>query len=198
MSWLNTIADLPVNWVDTVAAILLVLYTVGGFYSGMIRRVIGVGAFLLGLGFATKLGLTAGDFVRQQTFINYADARMVGYIGFIVMVAGLIELLALFNHDRLQLSVVGFDRLSGAVVGAFTAVLVIALGFLLVSGYAHPGAGSGAPSEAQTKVNGWLETSQLAKPISNAMGAPAYQFLRQILPDDAQRYFTAPNPPPPS
>ncbi|HEV2952645.1 MAG TPA: CvpA family protein [Candidatus Dormibacteraeota bacterium] len=186
-----------VNWIDIGAVVLALVYGISGYFTGALRRVIGLGAFLLGLWAGTNLAVGVGQSLQQSFPWSETDARAVAFVIGVVVVLFMTELFTLFNHDRLQFSVVILNRMTGALIGLFTAAVMIIVSFTLMTGYSNPGPGDGAPSYAQSTIHQVQTSSQIAKPMTeyDGLGVSVYSFLQPFLPFGSQRFFNSPHPP---
>ncbi|TMF19505.1 MAG: hypothetical protein E6I35_03435, partial [Chloroflexi bacterium] len=72
------------TWIDIFPIVLIVAYGVGGFFSGLIRRFIGLVALFIAVWAATNMGLQAGGILQQTSSFELADARIYGFFGIIV------------------------------------------------------------------------------------------------------------------
>ena len=62
------------TWIDIFPIVLLIAYTVGGFFTGLIRRFIGLVALFIAVWAATNMGLQAGGILQQTSnFPQTAD-----------------------------------------------------------------------------------------------------------------------------
>ncbi|OLB82813.1 MAG: hypothetical protein AUI15_37155 [Actinobacteria bacterium 13_2_20CM_2_66_6] len=57
------------TWIDIFPIALIVVYGAGGFFSGLIRRFIGLVALFVAVWAATNLGLQAGGILQQTSVV---------------------------------------------------------------------------------------------------------------------------------
>jgi uncharacterized membrane protein required for colicin V production len=169
---------------------LVVVYTALGYWTGIIRRVIGFAALYAGFFAATQGSPTAATIVLQA-FQGWAipDALMLGYFLVVAIVVVLVEVLASFYHGHLQLAAVLVDRGSGAVVGALTALFAATLACFLLLGAAQPVQGS--PDGAQIQIHDAISKSALGPLLVGSLGPIAKVVFLPVVPVDPPTYFNA-------
>jgi len=59
-----------VTWVDIFPFVLLIVYGVGGLFTGLIRRFIGLAALFIAVWAATNMGLQAGAILQQTSSVS--------------------------------------------------------------------------------------------------------------------------------
>src|SRR5207244_4824252 len=74
------------SWIDIFPILLLIAYGVGGFFTGLIRRFIGLVAVFIAVWAATNMGLQAGAILQQTSSFEVADGRIYGFFGIIAFV----------------------------------------------------------------------------------------------------------------
>ena len=169
---------------------LVVIYLGLGYWTGIIRRVIGFAAVYLGFFAATQSAPTAASVVLQVV-PNWAvaDALMLGYFMVVVLIIVLVEVLATFYHGSLQLAAVVVDRGSGAILGVVTALLGAALALTLLVGASQPDQGS--PDGAQIQIHDAITTSVLGPAVIGSLGKLARLVFLPVIPNDPATYFNA-------
>jgi uncharacterized membrane protein required for colicin V production len=174
--------------IDIAILVLVAGYAALGYWTGLIRRVIGFVALYVAFLAATNAAPTAGS-VIQQAFPNWAapDALTLGYFVEVVIVTVVIEVLASFYHARLQLAAMVFDKPTGAVLGALTALAAATVAIYLVLGAALPPAGS--PDGAQIQALDTIRKSILAPTLVRTAGQPAVILFGPVIPASPSSYF---------
>jgi uncharacterized membrane protein required for colicin V production len=169
---------------------LIVVYLVLGYWTGIIRRVIGFAAVYLAFFSATQSAPTAASVVLQ-VFPTWAvsDALMLGYFLVVALLIILVEVLATFYHGSLQLAAVVVDRGSGAVLGVLTALLGGALALSLLLAATQPEQGS--PDGAQIQIHDAINKSVLGPALIGTFGKLAKQVFLPVIPNDPPTYFNA-------
>lgn len=164
------------------------LYAVLGYFTGLIRRVVGFAAVYLGFLAATQAAPTMAN-VILGSFSNWAvpDAITVAYFGLLVLVPLVIEVMAAFVHGRIQVAAIIYDRPTGALVGLLTGVLVAATAVYLLLGGAQPPEGS--PDGNQIATVDAIKHSAVAPPLVEGLGRPAVILFSPVLPQDPPTYF---------
>ena len=167
---------------------VVVLYTVLGYWTGIIRRVIGFAALYLGFFAATSSAPTAANVVLQA-LPGWAvpDALMLGFFLVVAIILVIVEVFAGFWHGQLQLAAILVDRGSGAVLGALTALLGATVAMSLLVGASQPVQGS--PDGAQIQIHDAITKSVLGPALINSLGKAAKVLFLPVIPDDPATYF---------
>lgn len=173
---------------DLAGVLIFLLYFLLGWFSGTIRRVIGLAAVYLALLVATYMGQQGGSVIMQsQPGMPIPDARLVAWTFFLLLMLLVFEGAATAVHSQLQLAVVAVDRPVGVVLGLVTAaVLVTALVYML-AGFAKPSARQ--PDQLQITVRDAVLNSGIAYPLARGTANYVLPFLNAALPRDSQAYF---------
>ena len=158
-----------------------------GYYSGLIRRVIGLltiyGAFLA----ATNLNTGVAQLILNfQPFTASADSRLFAYFGVMAVVIVAVEGLAAGYHDRLQIAVVLLNRFTGLLIGLVTGVLLAGFGVYVLNGYAN--ATGGTLSDNQVKTRSAYTTSAFV-PVVLSLVRPVRPLFSVALPVEPQTFF---------
>ncbi len=173
---------------DLFAVAVIVIYVLLGYFTGMIRRVIGLVTVYLACVVATYMGIQGGSIVQQQdATITIPDSRIYAWVGFFLLIIVVVEGLAVFIHNELQLSIIMLNKATGVLVGAVTAVVVVLVTSYILAGYGQP-LGSGAPDDLQIKVRDAVANSKIGLPIAK-LAAPALTVFDAALPRDPKTYF---------
>jgi uncharacterized membrane protein required for colicin V production len=169
---------------------LVVVYAGLGYWTGIIRRVIGFAALYLAFFAATQSAPTAASVVLQAVS-GWAvpDALMLGYFLVVAIVIIIVEVLASLWHRQLQLAAVVFDRGSGAVLGALTALFGATLTLSLLLGATQPVQGS--PDGAQIQIHDAINKSILGPTLAGSFGTVAKFIFLPVIPNDPATYFNA-------
>jgi uncharacterized membrane protein required for colicin V production len=167
---------------------VIVVYIGLGYWTGIIRRVIGFAAAYIGFFAATQSAPTAASVVLQVV-PNWAvaDALMLGYFLVVAFIIVLVEVLATFYHGSLQLAAVLVDRGSGAIVGALTAVLGATVALALLVNATQPDQGS--PDGAQIQIHDAITKSVLGPALLGSLGNFAKIVFLPVIPKDPAGYF---------
>ena len=176
--------------IDLAIIAVVVLYAALGYWTGIIRRVIGFVALYLGFFAATQSAPTAASVVLQ-VFPDWAvpDALILGYFGVVVIDLIIVDVLASLWHGQLQLAAVVVDRGSGAVVGALTALVGISLTAGLLLGASQPVQGS--PDGAQIQIHDAIRKSLLGPALVSSIGPAAKLIFALVIPNDPATFFNA-------
>ncbi len=172
-----------------VAIIAVTLLFFGlGYWTGVVRRAIGVIGLFLAFFVATASGPTAANVVIQiYPTMSVSDAFMLGY--FVVVLGALIivEVLASFYHGQVQLSAILVDKGSGAVVGAISALVGISVALWLLLGASLPRQGS--PDGTQIQVHDAITKGILAPILAGPVAAVTKVVFSPVIPNDPESYF---------
>src|SRR5712691_8180489 len=112
------------TWVDAIPIVLILVYAALGYFTGVMRRLIGLVALYLACIAATNMGLQAGFILQQSSTYGTADARIYGFFGILFAVIIVIDGAAQLANSQIQLQAVMFNRLSGVIVGVVTGLLL--------------------------------------------------------------------------
>jgi len=113
-----------VTWIDIFPIVLVVAYGVGGFFSGLIRRFIGLVALFVAVWSASSMGIQAGGILQQTSSFEVADSRIYGFFGIIVAVLLIVEVATQLAHSQIQIPAVVLNRTLGTLLGLLTAILL--------------------------------------------------------------------------
>jgi uncharacterized membrane protein required for colicin V production len=174
--------------IDLGILVLIVAYAGLGWWTGVIRRVIGFAAVYIGFLAGTNAGPTAAN-VILQAFPGWAvpDAITAGFFLLVVIVVLVIEVMAGFYHRKLQLAAMVFDKPTGAIVGGATAVLSITVALYLLLGGAQPVQGS--PDGNQIQTIDTIRKAALAPTLLKTVGRPSVILFSPVIPGDPNSYF---------
>src|SRR5260370_37962629 len=91
------------TWVDAIPIVLILVYAVLGYLTGVMRRLIGLVSLSLACIAATNMGLQAGSLLQQSSTYGAADARLYWFFGIPFAVITLIECSAQLAHIQIRL-----------------------------------------------------------------------------------------------
>src|SRR6202163_3786886 len=106
------------TWIDLVGIVLIIAYGIGGFFSGVVRRLIGFIALYVALLAATNMGLQAGGILQQTSNFETPDARIYGFFGIVAAVLIIVEGATQLAHNQIQIPALAFNPSLGASAGA--------------------------------------------------------------------------------
>jgi len=179
--------------IDIAILALIVAYGAFGYWTGVIRRVVGfVAVYVAYLG-ATNAAPTAAN-VILQAFPGWAvpDALTLGYFVLVLLIIVVIEVMATFIHGRLQVAAILFDRSTGALVGGLTALFGVTVALYLLLGGTQPPTGS--PDGAQIQTQDLIRKAALAPALVRGIGRPAIILFSPVIPVDPNTYFNGQGP----
>ena len=176
-----------------VIIVITLLYFGLGYWTGIVRRAIGVIGLFLAFFVATASGPTAATVVLQvYPTMTLPDAFMLGYFVVVAGVLVIVEVLASFYHGQVQLSAILVDKGSGAVVGAISALVGISVAPWLLLGASLPRQGS--PDGTQIQVHDAITRSILAPLLAGPVAAVTKVVFSPVIPNDPESYFNAQQP----
>ena len=175
---------------DLVALLVILAYAVLGWFSGTVRRVIGLIAVFIALLVATNMGQQGAGILRQYSpTISVPDARLYSWLFFLVLLVLVFEAAATAVHTQIQLAVVALNRGVGLLLGLVTAVvLLVACAYMLV-GFAN--ASTNEATNTQSNLRDQLQHSAVILPLAKSTGGVILPLLTAALPRDSASYFVA-------
>jgi hypothetical protein len=181
-----------VTWVDTFPIVLVIGYTAGGFFTGLIRRFIGLAALFVAVWAATNMGLQAGGILQQTSNFEVSDGRIYGFFGLIAAILVIVEVATQIAHKQIQIQAVVLNRTLGTALGFVTAVF---LSVVLVYEFGQAGnpIGGSELDALQLNIRDAVHNSLFMTNLVNAIDRPILALFQPLLPGDPQVYF-GPNP----
>jgi uncharacterized membrane protein required for colicin V production len=177
------------TWLDVLPIVLIIGYGLLGYFTGVLRRGIGLVALYVGFLAATGMGLQAANILQQATSLETPDARIYGFFGIFVAVLILIEGAAQLANAQIQIAAIVWNRLSGVLIGVLTAVLLSVILIYELQAAGNP-SGGGTPDDLQAQVHDTVKASRLAVPIVNSISKPIVAIFQPVLPSDPHQYFS--------
>jgi uncharacterized membrane protein required for colicin V production len=174
---------------DLAAVLLLIIYLALGWWTGTVRRVIGLVAVYIGLLVAFNMGVQGADILEQwQPGMSVADARFLSWTFFLALMLLVFEGAATAIHAQLQVAVLALNRGIGVLIGAVTWVVLVTALVYMLAGFGKPV--TKQPDRLQINVRDAVANSALALPLAKAAGDFILPLLNAALPRDPQAYFT--------
>ena len=176
------------TWIDIFPIVLLIVYAVGGFFSGLIRRFIGLVALFVAFWAATNMGLQAGAILQQTSSFQVADGRIYGFFGILFAVLIIVEVATQLAHSQIQIQAVVLNRTFGVALGVVTAVLLSVVCVYELAAAANPIGGAQLDSTQQNLRDSVRHSLFMAK-LVDAVDHPIIALFSPLLPPDPQTYF---------
>ena len=176
--------------VDVVPVLLILAYAAGGFFSGLIRRFIGLIALFVAVWAATNMGIQAGGILQQTSSFEIADGRVYGFFGIIVAVLLIVEVATQLAHSQIQIPAVVLNRTLGTAVGVFTAILLSYVVIYELGAAANP-IGGAQLDPLQQWIRDQIQHSLFMVNLVNATDRPILALFQPLLPGDPQQYFSS-------
>lgn len=181
------------SWIDIIPIALLVVYGVGGFFTRLVRRLIGLAALFVAAWAATNMGTQAGGILNQTTsFPSISDGRIYGFFGILVAILVIVEVATQLAHSNLQLPAIYLDRTLGVVAGVVTALFLATVVIYEFGAAANP-IGGVQLDPLQQNIRDSIHGSLYAVKLVDSVGRPIIALFSPLLPPDPQIYF-GPNP----
>jgi uncharacterized membrane protein required for colicin V production len=176
------------SWFDALTVLLILLYLLVGYASGLIRRVIGFIGLYLGIFVATYAGHAGVSVLRQaDPLLQVQDAKIYLFFGALVLVVLLVEVIGSLYHQEVQVSLVALNHGSGALIGAVTGFVATVLLWILLGAAASPLGGS--LTSAQVHLRDQVQGSYLGPKILKPAAGAIRQTFSPVLPSDLSTYF---------
>ena len=176
------------TWIDVLPIVALIGYGAGGFFSGLIRRFIGLVAVFIAVWAATNMGLQAGAILQQTSSFEVADGRIYGFFGIIVAVLVIVEAATQLAHSQIQIQAVVLNRTFGVALGVTTAVLLSVVVVYELGQAANP-IGGASLDAVQQNLRDSIRHSLFMVNLVNAIDRPIIALFSPLLPPDPQIYF---------
>jgi hypothetical protein len=178
-----------VNWLDALPIVLVLAYGAIGFFTGVLRRLIGLVALYLAFVGATNMGLQAGVIMQQSSSLVTSDSRIYGFFGILIAVIVIVEGAAQLASSQIQVGALVFNRVLGVILGLSTAVLLSVLVTYELKAAGNP-FGGGTLDPLQQSIRDGIKGSHVAVPLVSAVGKPIVTIFQLALPADPQIYFS--------
>ena len=176
------------TWLDLIVILIFIAYGVGGYFSGVLRRLIGFVALYAALFAATHMGLQAGGILQQSSNFETPDARIYGFFGILVAILVIVEVGTQIAHHQIQIPALSLNRTLGVAVGLISA-LVLSVVLVYELGSAANPFGGPALSRTELNIRNAYNGSHVVVPIVKAIQKPILVLLQPALPSDPQIYF---------
>jgi uncharacterized membrane protein required for colicin V production len=178
-----------VTWLDVLVLVILIVYGVGGYFTGVLRRLIGFVALYAGLFAATHMGLQAGLILQQTSNFETPDSRIYGFFGILFAVLLIIEVGTQIAHNQIQIPAMVLNRSLGVAVGLITA-LTLSVVAVYELGKASQPFGDATLSRVELNIRDAYQGSHVVAPAVRAIQKPFITLLQPALPADPQIYFS--------
>lgn len=175
---------------DLLPIVLVIVYAALGFFSGIVRRLIGIVGVYISFLAANNMGLQAGALMQQSSSVETPDARIYGFFGILIAVIIVVEGAAQLAHSAIQIEAIVLNRVLGVLVGLVTAVLLSVVITYEMQAAANP-FGGGSLDVLQLRIRDTVKGSQIAVPLVRGVGKPIIAIFQPVLPSDPQIYFSS-------
>ena len=178
------------NLLDLLPIALVIVYVALGFFSGVVRRLIGIIGVYVSFLAATNMGLQAGNLLQQSASLEIPDARIFGFFGILFVVIIVVEGAAQLGQGAIKIEAIVLNRVLGVLVGLISAVLLSVVVTYELEAAGNP-FGGGALDLRQQQIRDAVRGSQLAVPMVKSIGKPIITIFQPVLPTDPQIYFSS-------
>lgn len=176
------------SWIDVFPILLLIVYGVGGYFSGLIRRLIGLVALFVAVWAATGMGQQGGGILQQTSNFDTASGRIYGFFGIIVAVLLIVEVATQIAHRQIQIPAIVLNRTLGASLGIVTAILFSVVVVYELEQASRP-IGGAAPDAVELGIANAVHSSLFMVNLVNKIDGPILALFAPFLPGDPQVYF---------
>ena len=176
------------TWMDWVSIAVIIVYGVGGFFSGVVRRLIGFIALYVAVLAATNMGLQGGTLLQQTSNFEVSDSRIYGFFGIVIAVLVIVEGATQLAHSQIQIPALALNRTLGVIVGLFTGVFLVVVCVYELGAAGNPFGGS-TLDPLQQRVRDGYNGSHVIVPLVKAIQKPIIGLFEPALPTDPQIYF---------
>ena len=177
------------TWLDVLPVVLVIVYAALGYFTGVLRRGIGLIALYVGFLAATGMGLQAGNLLAPAMGLETPDARIFGFFGILLIVLVLIDGAAQLAQAQIRIEAVYWNRAMGVIVGVLTAVLLSVLVTYELEAAGSP-SGGGQLSGVQAQIHDAVKSSKIMVPLVNSIDKPIIAIFQPVLPNDPNQYFS--------
>jgi uncharacterized membrane protein required for colicin V production len=176
--------------IDILVLVVILALAVLGWYTGLIRRVVGFFAMYASFFVATHLDPTAAS-VLQQGLAGWStpDALTYSYLAVTVILYVILEVLATTIHRQLQLAPVALDKATGVVVGAISGFAGCAVMLWLLWASVQPNSFV-SPDARQIDLRNSIHDSATGVGLASNVGHPLSKtvFL-PVVPEEPAQFF---------
>lgn len=176
------------TWIDLASIVLIIAYGVGGFFTGVVRRLIGFIALYVALLAATNMGLQAGGILQQTSNFETPDGRIYGFFGIVLAVLVIVEGATQLAHSQIQIPALALNRTLGVIVGVITGVFLTVVCVYELGAAGNPFGGFTLDA-LQQKIRDGYNGSNVIVPLAKAIDKPIIGLFAPALPGDPQIYF---------
>ncbi len=177
------------TWLDVLPVVILIVYVALGYFTGVLRRGIGLIALYVGLLAATGMGLQAGSLLQQAANLEVPDSRIIGFFAILTVVLVLIDGAAQLAQAQIRIEAVYWNRATGVLLGLVTAVLLSVVVVYEFEAAGNP-SGGGQLSGIQAEIHDTVKASKIMVPLVNSIDKPIIAVFQPVLPNDPNQYFS--------
>ena len=176
------------TWIDLISIVVILAYGVGGFFSGVVRRLLGFIALYVALLAATNMGLQAGGILQQTSNFETPDARIYGFFGIVAAALLITEGATQLAHNQIQIPALALNRSLGVIAGVITGVFLVVVCVYELGAAGNPFGGSSL-DPLQQRIRDAYNGSHVIVPLVRAIEKPIIGLFTPALPSDPQIYF---------
>jgi uncharacterized membrane protein required for colicin V production len=176
------------TWIDLISIVVILAYGVGGFFSGVVRRLLGFIALYVALLAATNMGVQAGGILQQTSNFEIPDGRIYGFFGIVIGVLVIVEGATQLAHNQIQIPALALNRSLGVIAGVITGVFLVVACVYELGAAGNPFGGSSL-DPLQQRIRDAYNGSHVIVPLVRAIEKPIVNLFSPALPTDPQIYF---------
>ena len=176
--------------IDVFGIVAVLAYGIGGFFTGVVRRLIGLIAIYIAFLAATNMGLQAGGILQQSSNFETPDARVYGFFFIVIAVVAIAEGATQLAHSQIQLPAVVLNQTLGVIFGVITGLLVTIIVVHELGAAGNPFGGSQLDG-LQQQIRDAYNNSHVVVPIVRKIDRPIIDLFQPALPADPQIYFSS-------
>ena len=176
------------TWIDLSGIVLIIAYGVGGFFTGVVRRLIGFIALYVAFVAATNMGLQGGLILQQTSNFEVPDGRIYGFFGIVLAVLVIVEGATQLAHSQIQIPALALNRSLGVIVGVITAIFLTVVCVYELGAAANPFGGTSLDT-LQQRIRDGYNGSHVIVPLVKAIDKPIISLFNPALPTDPQIFF---------
>ena len=176
------------TWIDVISILLIVAYGVGGFFTGVLRRLIGFVALYVALLAASHMGVQTGGILQQSSNLETPDSRIYGFFGLLIAMLVIVEAATQLAHAQIQIPALALNRSFGVIVGLITGLFLTVVCVYELGAAANPFGGAQLDS-LQLNIRGAYNGSHIVVPLVKQVDKPIIGLFQPALPGDPQIFF---------
>ncbi|GAB6099162.1 hypothetical protein JCM16358_10410 [Halanaerocella petrolearia] len=121
------------NWIDVIVLILLTIFSLKGYHSGLIKQITTIVAIVLGIYIAAQQYAVVSEFLQQKFDLTLHIANLLSFGLIILIIGGVVNYLGQLLNQMLDFLLLSFiDNLGGALFGIIKGSLIAYIFILML------------------------------------------------------------------